>query len=156
MLKTSSRPGGRRPAAAAVEFAFMAPVFFLMLLGIFEYARFLFTAQLMDNAAREGARYAVVNTATASTTNVQTYVDSYLAGQGAQQFVSYDPVTNITVFKADPSTAQNTGLSWLSASWGDGIGVAVSGTYQPITPGLFFLTGSVSVQATCVMTCEAN
>ena len=156
MLKTSSRPRGRRPAATAVEFAFMAPVFFLMLLGIFEYARFLFTAQLMDNAAREGARYAVVNTATASTANIQTYVDSYMAGQGANELLHYDPVTNITVFKADPSTGQNTGLSWQSATWGDGIGVTVSGAYQPVTPGLLFLAGSVSVQATCVMTCEAN
>jgi Flp pilus assembly protein TadG len=156
MLKTSSRPGGRRPASAAVEFAFMAPVFFLMLLGIFEYGRFLFTAQLMDNAAREGARYAVVNTTTVSTNDIKTYVDGYMAGQGANELLNYDPITNITVFKADSSTGQNTGLSWQGAAWGDGIGVTVSGTYQPITPGLFFLTGTVSVQASCVMTCEAN
>jgi Flp pilus assembly protein TadG len=156
MIKRSARSGRRRLAASVVEFAFVAPVFFLVLLGIFEYARFLFTLQLMNNAAREGARYAVTNVTTVNTANVQTYVDGYLAGQGGSQLVGYNPITSISVYMADPTTGQNTGLVWTNAGWGNGIGVSISGTYQPITPGLLYLTGSLPLTASCVMTCEAN
>jgi Flp pilus assembly protein TadG len=134
----------------------VAPVLFLVLFGILEYARFLFVVQLMDNAAREGARYAVVSTTAVSTSDVQTYVDQYLAGQGASQLVGYSPSTSITVYKADPTTGQDSGQPWLNAGWGDAVGVTVSGTYQPLTPGLLWLTGSLTVQATCVMSSEAN
>ncbi len=155
-MRLPVRQRGRRPGASLVEFAFVAPVFFLIVLGVFEYARFLFTVQLLNNAAREGARYAAVNTTAVSTANVQSYTDQYLMGQGAAQLVSYNSSTSIAVFKADPTTGQNTGLSWQNAGWGDGVGVTISGTYQPITPGLLHLTGNLSVSATCVMTTEAN
>ena len=146
----------RRRAASLVEFAFVAPIMLLFLMGVLEYGRFLFTLQLVNNAAREGARYAAVNTTTATTAGVQTYVDNYLAGQGASQFVGYSPTSNITVYTADPVTGLNSGLSWQNAAWGNGIGVTVSGTYQPIAPGLLKLTGSMTLTGTCVVTVEAN
>lgn len=156
-MTMTRRSGGRkRLAAYTAELAFVAPVFFLILLGICEYARYLFTVQLLNNAAREGARYAVVTVATETTAGIQSHVDQYLAGQGASQLVGYSPSTSITVYTADPVTGQNTGASWQNAAWGDGIGVTISGTYQPITPVLFFLSSSISVQGTCVITCEAN
>ena len=151
----------RRRAASMVEFAAVAPLFFLLLFGFFEYARFLFTVQLVNNAAREGARYAVVNTTTvatpsAATLAVQTYVDNYLAGQGGSQYVGYTPAANISVYTADPITGQNTSIPWQNAGWGSGIGVSVSGNYQPIVPGLLFMMGSITLTGTCVMTVEAN
>jgi len=155
-MRTSASQKDRRLATSIVEFAFVAPIFFLMLLGVLEYARYLFTVQLMNNAAREGARYAVVNTTTATTSSLQTYVDKYLAGQGASQLVGYNPSTSISVYQADPNTGQNTGLSWQNASWGTAIGVSVSGTYQFLVPGLLRLPGSLSIQASCVMNIEAN
>ena len=155
-MRISPQRRGRRLAASALEFAFVAPVFLLVLLGILEYARFLFTVQLMNNAAREGARYAVVSSTTVSTSDVQTYVDQYLAGQGTAQLVGYSPSTSITVYKADATTGQDSGQSWLNAGWGDAIGVTVSGTYEPLMPGLLWLSGSLTVQATCVMSSETN
>jgi Flp pilus assembly protein TadG len=146
----------RRRAASIVEFAVVGPIFFLLMLGVLEYARFLFTMQLVNNAAREGARYAVVNTTTDTTVGVQTYVDNYLAGQGSSQYVGYSKTSNITVYLADPVTGQNTGLSWQNAGWGNGIGVSVTGTYQPIVPGLLHLASSITLTGTCVMTVEAN
>jgi Flp pilus assembly protein TadG len=156
MIHRSTRSQRRRLARSIVEFVLVGPVFLLLLMGIFEYARFLFTLQLMDNAAREGARYASVNTATATTATVQSYVDGYLVGQGGTQLVNYSSTSNIAVYKADPATGGNTGLSWQNATWGSGVGVSVSGTYQPFTPGLLLLTGSLSVSASCVISCEAN
>ncbi len=53
----------RRHGAALVETAAVLMVFLLLLFGVLEYCRFLFIRELVANAAREGVRYAVVNTA---------------------------------------------------------------------------------------------
>jgi hypothetical protein len=55
---------GRAPASkgqALVEFALVAPIFFLLLFGIIEGGRFIFYYQTLNNATREGARYAIVH-----------------------------------------------------------------------------------------------
>ena len=44
-----------------VEFAMIAPLFFLLLLGIVEFGRAIYYVQILNNAAREGARYAIVH-----------------------------------------------------------------------------------------------
>lgn len=46
---------------ALVEFALVAPLFFLLLFGIVEAGRFVFYYETLNNATREGARYAIVN-----------------------------------------------------------------------------------------------
>jgi Flp pilus assembly protein TadG len=52
----------RRPAGQAmVEFALVAPMFFLLLFGIVEAGRFIFYYETLSHATREGARYAIVN-----------------------------------------------------------------------------------------------
>jgi Flp pilus assembly protein TadG len=44
-----------------VEFALVAPIFFLLLFGMLEASRFVFYYEILNNATREGARYAIVN-----------------------------------------------------------------------------------------------
>jgi hypothetical protein len=44
-----------------VEFALVAPMFFLLLFGIIEAGRFIFYYETLNHATREGARYAIVN-----------------------------------------------------------------------------------------------
>jgi hypothetical protein len=46
---------------ALVEFALVAPMFFLLLFAIVEAGRFIFYYETLSNATREGARYAIVN-----------------------------------------------------------------------------------------------
>ncbi|MGK2850726.1 MAG: TadE/TadG family type IV pilus assembly protein [Candidatus Limnocylindrales bacterium] len=46
---------------ALVEFALVAPIFFLLLFGIIEAGRFILYYQTLNNATREGARYAIVH-----------------------------------------------------------------------------------------------
>ena len=46
---------------ALAEFAMVAPIFFLVLFGIVEAGRFMFYYETLNNATREGARYAIVN-----------------------------------------------------------------------------------------------
>jgi Flp pilus assembly protein TadG len=51
----------RQRGQALPEFALIAPLFFLFLFGIIEAGRFVFYYEILNNATREGARYAIVN-----------------------------------------------------------------------------------------------
>lgn len=53
-------PLGER-GQAMVEFALVAPVFFLLLFAVIEGGRFIFYYESLANATREGARYAIVH-----------------------------------------------------------------------------------------------
>jgi Flp pilus assembly protein TadG len=61
MLLTRSNRSRRRRGLTIVESALVMSVFLLLLFGMFEYCRFLLVLHVTNNAAREGARYAVVN-----------------------------------------------------------------------------------------------
>lgn len=65
-MKATERQGrANRPprsrGQALVEFALVAPIFFLLLFGIIEAGRFILYYQTLNNATREGARYAIVH-----------------------------------------------------------------------------------------------
>jgi Flp pilus assembly protein TadG len=65
------------------EFAIVLPIFLLAIIGIIEFGRAVMVQQILVNAAREGARRAIVPGAT--TDEVKELVDDYLvkAGLGA-------------------------------------------------------------------------
>jgi Flp pilus assembly protein TadG len=156
----------RRPGATIVETALVISVCLLFLFGILEYGRFVMTRQVLENAAREGARFAVVNTQAATTADVQDRVDHMLAGQSVQ-LADYAKATSIQVFKADPITLQPLDASnsvvatWTSApftnaQFGQGIAVRITGTYDPVLPSFLYMGKTIPVQATCLMYSEAN
>jgi Flp pilus assembly protein TadG len=148
MLNHRRAAGRRRSAATLVETGICLGACLLFLLAIYEYGRFVMTEQLLANAAREGARQAVVSTNTMTTAQIQATVTNALGGQQLQGL-------NIQVCKADPSTGTNLG-DWTTAAFGDGIAVQVTANYQPILPTFGFLPNPVSVGATALMRCEAN
>lgn len=78
MLAPFSARRRARRGASAVEFAIVAPVFFLLVLGIIEFGRMVMVQQVITNAAREGARIAVLDSATPGrvTTRVTDYLTS--------------------------------------------------------------------------------
>src|SRR6478736_728173 len=53
------RAGSR--AQALVEFALVAPLFFLLIFAIIDFGRYVYYVQILNNAAREGTRYAIVH-----------------------------------------------------------------------------------------------
>ncbi|HET9519901.1 MAG TPA: TadE/TadG family type IV pilus assembly protein [Candidatus Limnocylindrales bacterium] len=59
--QSSPRPRSRSRAQALAEFALVAPIFFLILFGIIDFGRYVYYTQILNNAAREGARYAIVH-----------------------------------------------------------------------------------------------
>ena len=107
-----------RRGAAAVEFAIIAPVFFLLVFGMIEFGRMIMVQQIITNASREGARIAVLDGAT--TNGVTTQVTNYLDGasiSGASVTVTPDPPTDaqwgepVTVDVSIPFS----NVSWLPA-----------------------------------------
>jgi hypothetical protein len=48
-------------AQSLVEFAILLPVFILIVLGIFDLGRVIYTYSALHNAAREGARYGIIH-----------------------------------------------------------------------------------------------
>ena len=127
-----------RRAAAAVEFAVVAPLFFLLVFGKIEYGRMVMVQQILTNASREGARRAVLDGAT--TSNVTDTVASYLASgsiTGATITVSPNPPSN--------------------AKYGDPVTVTVSVPFNQVSwlPSPMFLGGK-TLTATTVMRREST
>src|SRR4029078_8187722 len=55
------RRASRGRGQAMVDFALVAPIFFLMVFAIIAGGRFILYSQTLNNAVREGARYAIVH-----------------------------------------------------------------------------------------------
>jgi Flp pilus assembly protein TadG len=61
-MSTTVQPTRLRSRGQALaEFALVAPMFFVLLFAILEGARFVFYNEMLNNATREGARYAIVH-----------------------------------------------------------------------------------------------
>lgn len=74
-----------------VEFALVAPIFFMMLFGVMEMGRLLWLNHELTNGTREAARYAMVHGSKASScatqTGLETAFDDHTTG------ISLDDVT---------------------------------------------------------------
>lgn len=63
-LPRQNAEGEQRRGAAVVEFALVAPLFFLLVFGVVEFGQAFMVSQLLNSAAREGARVAVASGST--------------------------------------------------------------------------------------------
>jgi len=104
--QTASRPGQRQRGQTLVEFALVVLVFLVIVFGLVEFARALWTWNTIVQATRAGARFAVVETPSTSDIEIKNYV-VYLNPSGTG-----DPVlpglatSNVTVsfWRIDPNT----------------------------------------------------
>lgn len=110
-----------------VEFAIVAPIFFMLIFGMIEFGRVVMVQQLLTNASREGARLGVLNDSTS--TQVQSKVVSYLAGANVTASTSDVSV----VYASDPS----------SPGGGESVTVTVSVPFNQVSwlPSPMFLKG---------------
>ena len=83
-MSPRARTAGGSPheaGQALVEFAFVAPILVLLIMGIFQFA-FVFQSQIgLTNAVREAARRASTATAT-DEASMTTFIDDQLTGSG--------------------------------------------------------------------------
>ena len=110
---------GRR-GTAVVEFAIVAPLLFLLILGVLELGRLVMVQQVLTNASREGARRGILEQATAA--EVETVVVNYLTSSyvsGATVVVSPSSLSGVgfgdlvTVTISVPFDQ----VSWVPAPW---------------------------------------
>lgn len=110
--------------ASAVEFALVAPIFLMMVLGMMEIGRALWIKNTMQYAVEEAARYAIINT-DATTAQVTSYAAGKVPGTwnvdssnfstststsgGVKYYTitgSYDFVPMVTIIKMNPFTLE--------------------------------------------------
>ncbi len=93
----------KQRGAAAVEFAIVAPLMFLVVFGTIEFGRAVMVQQVLTNASREGARRAILESATA--VEVTTLVNDYLtSGSVSGATVAVSPTPFTTAGLGDPIT----------------------------------------------------
>ena len=83
--------------AALVEFALVLPLLTFLLLGIFYFGMLLREHQILQNAAREGARFSSLKQNSGNITAVKAVVTNYLA----QERITVNPA-NVTVDQSYP------------------------------------------------------
>ena len=133
----------------AVETAAIMVWMSMLLFGFFEYGRLLMDWSLLNNAAREGCRYALVNnTSSTVSTSVQGVVTTYMAGRTTS-------FSNFTVTVSGTHLGVSTAVNSLEP--GDPITVTVTGTYKflNIIP-LIHLPTSLSISSSVMMMCEGG
>jgi Flp pilus assembly protein TadG len=125
-----------RRGAAVVEFAIVAPLFFLMVFGMIEFGRAIMVKQILTNASREGARVAVLDSQTATASQVNTMVTTYLQNAGITG-------ATITINPTEPT----------SAGYGAPVTVTVRIPFSSVSwlPAPWFLTGGTNLTASTVM-----
>ena len=87
-----------RRGAAMVEMALVLPIFLMLILGIIEFGRAMMIANLVTNAAREGARMAVLDGST--NTEVNNAVETFLQSAIGASVTAADIDVTITVTAA--------------------------------------------------------
>ncbi len=147
---TRRAPGGRR-GQALVEFALAIPIFLLLMVALFDLGRAVFAYNTLTNAAREGARLAIVNQ------DIPTIVEH--AKNETAIVELNDPSVSVAFYQTNPDGTADTTDPCSPAAVGCLAVVSFEATYQPITPiisnilfgdGVTFTAKSVlSVEYSC-------
>jgi Flp pilus assembly protein TadG len=131
-----------------VEFALVIPIFLLVLVAIFDLGRAVFAYNTLTNAAREGARIAIVN----------QYKPSIIARAKQQtQIVELnDPSVNIDFYQVNADGTPDTSAQCALIAVGCLAVVSFEATYQPITPfiGNIIFKNGVTFTARSVLSVE--
>ena len=145
------RRGSRGRGQALVEFALVIPLFLLLLVAIFDLGRAVFAYNTLSNAAREGARIAIVN----------QYKPTIVARAKQQTAIVElnDPSVTVNFYQVNADGTPDTTKQCALVAVGCLAVVSFEATYQPITPfvsnilfknGVTFTARSVlSVEYSC-------
>jgi Flp pilus assembly protein TadG len=139
-----SRSSRRRNGQSLVEFALALPIIILLFMAIFDFGRAIFAYNTVSNAARDGARVAIVDQRTSSGI-------SNAAQAAADQAVGLG---------LNPADANEVRVRYLKpdlsgdcpSTWGEWVGcvaeVRVQYLYNPATPIIGGIIGAITVGST--------
>lgn len=149
--RSRGRPSSRSRGQGLVEFALVIPLVLLLFMAIFDLGTAVFSYNSLTNAAREGARLAIVNQDEAS----------IIQRAEGQVFVAEIDAPNVTIgyYEANDDGTPNTGDECDPVAVGCLAVVTFESTYRPLTPiiaqvlfanGVTFTASSVlSVEFSC-------
>ncbi len=145
--RLTHRPGRSR-GQSLVEFALIIPIFLLLLVSIFDLGRAVFAYNTLTNAAREGARMAIVNQ------DVPTIVARAKQQTAIVELNDPSVVVGFYQMKID-GTADRTGTC-SPVAVGCLAVVSFEATYRPITPliGAIIFGSGVTFRAESVLSVE--
>lgn len=138
----------QRRGAVAVETAVLFTVMISLIFGVFEYCRLLMDWNILNNAAREGCRYALVNNTKATiSADVSSTVNTYMSGETSN-------FTNFTVTVTGTHDGVDTTVNDLAS--GDMITVTVSGTYKFLNIIPIATMPTLTLTSAVCMVCEGG
>jgi len=147
----TTRHGRPGRGQALVEFALIIPIFLVIMVGIFDLGRAVFAYNTLTNAAREGARIAIVN----------QYKPTIIERAKQQTAIVEldDPSVTVNFFQVKSDGTPDTTRQCALVAVGCLAVVSFEATYRPITPlissiifskGVTFTARSVlSVEYSC-------
>jgi hypothetical protein len=153
-MKTSMHSAARRSSRrrergqSLVEFALMAPIFFIMVYGIVDLSRAFQSYVTLQEAARSAARYAVTGRIDCTGPAIQNR-DTCIRNEATQHTKNLDRHgTIVTTYRswdyptyADPPAQGNAGAQC------DAVEVELTYDYHPITPIFGFFVSNVPMDA---------
>jgi Flp pilus assembly protein TadG len=148
--RLSLRRGQRPRGQALVEFALVIPIFLLLFMALFDLGSAVFTYNSLTNAAREGARLAIVN---------QDEPSIILRAQRAVSIAEINtPSVTVNFYQQAADGTPDTSGSGTCSPVAVGCLAVVSfvATYHPLTPiiGSFIFPNGVDFTAKSVMSVE--
>ncbi len=147
----------RRSAAGSgqslVEFALVFPLIILIVLGVFDFGRAILAANEVADAAREGARTAIVNQNTAD-------IESRAAAQGTALGIPAScagsgPGVCVTFLHSGSLSATPTPAACSTLEVGCQAVVTVTYQYTPLTPVISNIVGSINLTSTSAQSIES-
>lgn len=142
-MKISAR-GGRR-GSTLVQTALVISIAFVLIFSVYEYGRFVMMKQLMENAAREGARFAVAHTNDMTEADIRNEIRKFLVGFDAQLENFQITISGVVLRDGGTNGAKGTALpAWTDASLTDGVVVQVDGDYKPYLPTLLWAANGLA------------
>ena len=119
-----------RQGATAVEFALVAPIFFVMVLAVMEFGRAFMVTQLLTEAARRGCRLAIIEGT--STQQIHDTAVNYLQSVGINgetvQVIVNDGAGNVVEASTMPAYTEITVLAqvpFAQVTWMPTAGMAI-------------------------------
>lgn len=156
----------------------------MFVFGILEYGRYILVLHVTTNAAREGARHAVVRSNAPEASNYTVHPVGPLPGEGTYgpgRTVYKVPFVEtytkdrmgglngtivsftVRVFPCDTAQLYDSpcvvapklnSTSWSNASFSERIAVKIVGEYKPILPSFLFMSDSVPISTVALMGSE--
>lgn len=138
----------QQTAQSLIEFALLIPLLFVLIMGLFDIGRAIFYYAVMNTAAREGTRFAIVQPDCNYHSNPSDcsggYVDAYpLTCDNAQSLANVSICNKIETMFFNINELSSSTITINHGTFGSDdpfISIDIAFLFEPITPGISLIT----------------